>query len=187
MITLASSSPRRRQILKAHGIRFRVVHPKYHEKIVSGKSPSQLVRMHAIGKAISAAQSVLTGAVLSADSIVYCGGRIIGKPRDLKEANRFLNLLQGRWQTVYTGVAIFRIQAGKIRKKIVFVEKTRIFLEKMDPKKIKAYFRKVNPLDKAGGYALQAGRFSGSKQIRGSYFNAVGLPIERILSIIKKL
>ena len=187
MITLASSSPRRRQILKAHGIRFRVVSPNYDEKNVRSKDPARLVRMHAVGKAMSVAQKISSGTVLSADSIVYCAGRIIGKPRDLKEANRFLNLLQGRWQTVYTGVAILGINAGVIRKKIIFVEKTKIFLEKMDPKEIKAYFRKVNPLDKAGGYALQAGKFSGTKRIRGSYFNAVGLPIERILSIIKSL
>lgn len=164
-----------------------MIRPEYHEKKISGKGPSQLVRMHAIGKAMSAAQTVIVGTILSADSIVYCAGRIIGKPRDLKEASRFLNLLQGRWQTVYTGVAILRVEDGEIRKKIVFVEKTRIFLEKMDPKQIKTYFRKVNPLDKAGGYALQAGRFSGTKQIRGSYFNAVGLPIERILSILSAI
>lgn len=187
MITLASNSPRRRQILKEHGIRFRVVRPEYHEKSDSGKGPSRLVREHALGKAMSVAQKIPSGTVLSADSIVYCGGRIIGKPRDLKEAARFLDLLQGRWQTVYTGVAILKMEAGKIHKKIIFVEKTRIFLEKMKPEEIKAYFRKVNPLDKAGGYALQAGKFSGTKRIRGSYFNAVGLPIERILGIIKKL
>lgn len=187
MITLASSSPRRKQILKAHGIPFRVISPSYVEKNILKKRPAQLVRMHAVGKAMSVVEKVSSGTILSADSIVYCGGRIIGKPRSLKEAGHFLRLLQGRWQTVYTGVAILRVEDGKIRKKIVFVEKTRIFLEKMDPKQIKTYFRKVNPLDKAGGYALQAGKFSGTKRIHGSYFNAVGLPIERILGIIKKL
>lgn len=187
MIILASGSPRRRQILKKHGIRFRVIRPEYHEKKIIDKSPSQLVRIHAIGKAMSVVRKISSGTILSADSIVYCRGRIIGKPRTLKEAKSFLNLLQSRWQTVYTGVAILRVEARKIRRKIIFVEKTRIFLEKMNPGKIKAYFRKVNPLDKAGGYALQAGRFSGSKQIRGSYFNAVGLPIETILSIINEL
>ena len=186
MIILASNSPRRRQILKKHGITFRVVRPDYEEKMIPGKSPSRLVREHAVGKAMSVAQKISSGTILSADSIVYCGGRIIGKPRDVKQAARFLNFLQSRWQTVYTGVAILKIQGGTIRRKTLFVEKTRIFIEKMKPEEIKSYFRKVNPLDKAGGYSLQAGRFSGTKRIRGSYFNAVGLPIETILSIINK-
>ena len=185
MIILASNSPRRRQILRLHGIRFRTFRPDYHEKNNSGNSPARLVRMHAVGKAMSVAQRISKGEVLSADSIVYCAGRIVGKPRNMAEASRFLKLLQGRWQTVYTGVAIFWVRGGRIRKKMIFVEKTNIYLEKMNAKQIKAYFRKVNPLDKAGGYALQAGRFSGTKRIRGSYFNAVGLPIERILSIMR--
>ncbi len=187
MIYLASSSTRRKQILKKHGIRFRVIRPEYHEKRMAGKIPSAVVRLHAVAKARSVVHKISSGTVLAADSIVYCQGRIIGKPRDLKEASRFLKFMQGRWQTVYTGVALFQVRSGKIRHKNVFVEQTRIFLEKMNPKQMKAYFRRVNPLDKAGGYALQAGRFSDLKKIRGSYFNAVGLPIERILSIINTL
>lgn len=184
MIYLASSSARRKQILKKHGIRFRVIRPEYHEKKVSGKGPSQIVRLHALGKAMSAVQKISFGTILAADSIVYCGNRVIGKPRDMKQAEIFLRFLQGRWQTVYTGVALLWIQASAVRKKIVFVEKTRLFFTNMDQDQIKAYFRRVNPLDKAGGFALQAGRFFEPDNIRGSYFNAVGLPIERILSII---
>ena len=185
MITLASSSPRRKWILKKHRVDFRVVRPEYHEKKISGKSPSQIVRIHALGKAVSVIHKISSGTILAADSVVYFKGRILGKPRHLKQAAHFLKLLQGQWQTVYTGVALLQIQAGKVRQKKVFVEKTRIFLKKMNPKQIRAYFRRVNPLDKAGGYALQAGSFAGAQRIRGSYFNAVGLPIERLLSIMK--
>lgn len=162
-----------------------MVRPDFHEKNHPGASPGHLVREHALGKALSAAKKVKNGTILAADSIVYCGGKVIGKPRSLAEARRFLNFLQGRWQTVYSGVALLKVRGGKVKKKTVFMEKTRIFLEKMSREQVDAYFRKVNPLDKAGGFALQAGKYSCPTRIKGSYYNAVGLPIERLLSIIK--
>ncbi len=133
MIYLASTSPRRKKILKDLGVLFKTLEPDYHEKPLPGASPTKLVRAHALGKALSAARMIRSGRVLSADTIVYFRNRIIGKPRDMKDAFRILGALQGQWHTVYTGVAFLSVKAGKAVRRRVIVEKTQVRLRPLDP------------------------------------------------------
>lgn len=180
MIVLASSSPRRRALLREAGIRFRVVRPDYEEKMIKGLSPRELVLRHAAGKAASV---VADKTVLAADTVVYFRGKIIGKPRDINQACRILTQLQGQWHTVWTGVAVRMRKEGKVRDK-VFAVKTLVRIRPMTDTEIRSYFRRVNPLDKAGAYAIQS-KHAIVESVRGSYTNAVGLPMERLLTILK--
>jgi septum formation protein len=184
MIELASSSPRRRTLLREAGIRYRIVRPDYHERTVPGLKPRALVRVHALGKALSAA-AVRPHAplILAADTVVFFGGKIIGKPRNAADARRILGKLQGNWHDVWTGVALLRRDPNGRMKKTVFTEKTRVRIRKMDAAAIRAYFRRVNPLDKAGAYAIQS-KHSIVEEVRGSLTNAVGLPMERLSTLL---
>ena len=181
MLYLVSGSPRRRRILKEHGVKFQALTPDYLEEKIPGKPPSAVVRIHAMGKAMSAVKKIVSGTILAADTIVYFDGKIIGKPGDLKEAAKILNRLQGKWHTVYTGVMILRVRPGRPQRKEFFFETTHVLLKKLDRKMIRSYFQKVNPLDKAGAYAIQSKRFPIVQEIRGSFSNAMGLPIEKVL------
>jgi septum formation protein len=180
LIYLASTSPRRKRLLKEAGIRFRVLRPEYHEKNIPGLGPGALVKRHALEKGLSAAKLIKDGVVLSADTVVYLNGRVIGKPRNRRDAFRILSNLEGRWHTVYTGVSLLERSAGKTIKKRSFIVKTGVQIKEMTPEEIRAYFKKINPLDKAGAYAIQSSRVSIVKKIRGSFSNAVGLPMEKL-------
>lgn len=184
MIYLASTSPRRKKILRDMGIRFRILKSDYHEKKLPGAGPRKLVRLHALGKALSASRLVRNGILITADTIVYFRGKIIGKPRRLKDAFSILGRLQGQWHTVYTGVAFFEIKNSSVKKRRILVEKTDVLLKPMSREEIARYFKKINPLDKAGAYAIQSRRAGIVKEVRGLFSNAVGLPIERIKTLI---
>lgn len=187
MIILASSSPRRKKLLKEHRIAFRVAAPSYHEKDIPGLSPSALVKRHALGKGLSAARKVRDGIVVSADTLVFYGGKMIGKPRNLRDAQRILMMLQGRAHVVYTGVTVLKVRSGRIARKIVFSDKTKIRLRSMSRSEVLSYFRRVNPLDKAGAYAIQSKTGTIVARVSGSFSNAVGLPMERLLSTLRTI
>lgn len=185
MIYLASTSPRRKTLLKKAGIRFRVLKPDYQEGRRLKASPSRIVRIHAAKKAESCAGKIKNGILLAADTVVSLGGKIFGKPENRREARLMLRSLQGRRQFVYTGVAIFKIRKGRVVKRSVFFDKTEVRLKRLSRKGIQNYFKKVNPLDKAGAYSLQARRPGLVQALKGSFSNAVGLPLEKVLKRIK--
>ena len=186
MIYLASTSPRRRALLKKAGIAFRVLKPGYEEKRGLKARPSQIVQIHAVKKAESCAGRIKNGTLLAADTVVAFGGKIFGKPGNRREARLMLESLQGRRQAVYTGVAIFKIRGGRIVKQSVFFDKTEVRLKTLSRKGIQNYFKKVNPLDKAGAYSLQARRPGLVRKIRGSFSNAVGLPVEKVVQKLRR-
>ncbi len=179
MIYLASTSPRRKRLLKEAGIPFKALKPRHEEKPQPGLSPTALVKYHAFSKAVSVAPGLKEGTVIGSDTIVYFKNKIIGKPKNSPHAIKILSQLQGRRHTVYTGVAILQLHAGKIQKRCVFCEKTTVFLKPMTLTDIKTYFKKINPLDKAGAYAIQS-RHNIVQKIQGSFSNAVGLPMETL-------
>lgn len=181
MIYLASTSPRRKMLLKKAGVTFRALKPGYKEDNDVKGPPSKIVQVHAVKKAESCKRQVRDGILLAADTIVYLQGEVIGKPKDMKEARLMLGKLQGRWHSVYTGVAIFKIAAGRVMKKTAFFEKTKVHLKRLTPKGIEHYFKRVNPLDKAGAYAIQSRRGGIVQEVKGLFSNAIGLPLEKIL------
>jgi septum formation protein len=180
MIYLASTSPRRRALLKKAGIPYKLVRPAYEETGGKGESAFRLTRRHARGKAEAAARAVKDGLVLAADTVVFHNGRIIGKPRNMRDAEKILGGLQGAWHTVYTAVALFRVRAGRIVKRELFLEKTRVQLRAMTAAEIRRYFKRIRPLDKAGAYAIQSPHSGVVRRMKGSFTNAVGLPMEKL-------
>ncbi len=188
IIYLASTSPRRLLLLKQAGITVRKIKPDYVEVDKKHLATRQLVRSHAIGKAMSAAGHLKNGILVSADTLVVYKGKRIGKPKDMKHALQILSNLQGRTHHVLTGVSILLIRDGKIQSKKYFVEKTEVTLKPLTLEAIKVYFKRIQPLDKAGAYAIQSKRLSIVQKIRGSYSNAMGLPMEKLkkeLSMLK--
>ena len=186
MIYLASTSPRRKTLLKKAGITFRILRPAYEEEGGLKALPSKIVQIHAVRKAKSCAGLVRDGTLLAADTLVYLQGEIIGKPKDMKEARRILKKLQGTRHSVYTGVAILKIASGRVVKKFVFFEKTIVRLKALTDKEIEGYLKKVNPLDKAGAYSIQSPHGGMVQEIKGLFSNAVGLPVEKILKKLRR-
>ena len=187
VICLASSSPRRKTLLKKAGIRFRVVKPFYHEKEDAGVSVSTLTRRHALGKALSVLPRVKNGLILGADTVVHFGSRVIGKPRSARHARAMLGALQGRKHKVLTSVALVRAKDGKLLDKVVFTEKTFVWLRPMSAKQIRQYQHRIGPLDKAGAYAIQSKGPGIVERVQGSFTNAVGLPMEKLKKTLRML
>ncbi len=182
LLYLASASPRRREILRKMKIPFRVVKSRYREEHHSQLLPRKLVLRHAAGKARRAIVPQAAQWVLGADTIVYVGGKILGKPKTEKDAFEMLLLLSGRAHEVYTGVALWDRKRQKITKA---VSKTRVYIKGLSKKEIKGYIRKVNSLDKAGAYAIQM-RPRIVKKIKGSYSNVIGLPEEVVRKMMEE-
>lgn len=179
VIYLASQSPRRKEILKKMGIPFRVVKSSYEEKYKKC-SPSKLVMDHAVGKAHGVQLALKQGFVLGSDTIVYCRGKVLGKPKTIADAVKMLGFISGRPHFVYTGVALKNLESGKTVKGF---EKTKVFIKKLSRTEILEYIPKVNSLDKAGAYAIQIKPFIVEK-IEGSYSNVVGLPEQLVRKLI---
>ena len=186
-VFLASVSPRRKALLRAAGVRFRVIAPSYHEPFKAGEKPRAAVLRHALAKALSVRRRVANGVVIGSDTVVYFNKRIIGKPKDRKHAFRILSAMQGRTHQVFTGVALVRFKAHRPERLALFAERSDVRLKPMDRAAIGRYFRTVNPLDKAGAYAAQSKKGSIVMSVKGSFSNVVGLPVERLCVKLRKL
>jgi septum formation protein len=176
MLYLASQSPRRRRLLRRLRRSFRVVRSAYRETVRPHEPPAASAMRNAAGKARGAQlPSRAQGTIIGADTFLYFRGRIIGKPRSLAEARRLLRALSGCRHWVYTGVCLRDPATGRAR---TSYEKTRVTFKRLTDGTIIRLFRRADPLDKAGGYALQAGRGELIARIEGSRTNVVGLPLE---------
>lgn len=184
MIYLASTSPRRRRLLNETRFRFKCVRPPYQEKPIPGLEAKKLVCRHAEEKALSVCKQIKNGIIIGSDTVVALGKKVIGKPKNLKNASQTLRRLQNRWHWVYTGVCLLKIKNRKCVRRSVFCEKTAIRIRKMSQIEIQAYFKRINPLDKAGSYAIQS-RYPIVRGIRGSFTNAVGLPMEKLVKHLR--
>jgi nucleoside triphosphate pyrophosphatase len=140
-------------------------------------SPHEICQINAYRKARATAKKYPDALVLGADTIVCVGTKVFGKPKDLKEAHNMLSHLQGRTHEVVTGVCLMHLREHRQK---LFVESTTVTFRHLHSEQIKRYLSKVNPLDKAGAYAIQEDGDELVKQIHGSLANVIGLPIERL-------
>lgn len=140
-------------------------------------SPRELCQLNAHRKARAVAKKIPDALVLGADTLVFLGQEIFGKPRDLDEAKRMLAKLQGRTHQVVTGVCLMHLRAHRER---IFAVSTEVAFRPLTAGQISGYLSKINPLDKAGAYAIQEHGDLVVEKISGSHSNVVGLPLEKL-------
>jgi septum formation protein len=182
-IVLGSSSPRRRELLTACGIEFKIESPDIDEKVLDGESPKSLVERLSGQKGLSIANRNQDAWVIAADTVVASGSQILGKPVDKNDAERMLNMLQGAWHTVWGGIAIINLQR-KIEE--VYSYNSEVLMRPLSATEIKAYINTGEPMDKAGSYAIQGVGAALVSEVRGSYSNVVGLNIQALLLLLTK-
>ena len=184
-LILASTSPRRAQILRDAGISFSVVSSAVDETPYAGETPQQMVQRLANAKAeLVSARAVGPAILIAADTVVVVDGQILGKPRSTDDARRMLQLFSGRTHSVVTGVSLIRLPEMDRRQ---FVETTLVTFAPLTREDISRYLATEEPFDKAGAYAIQgyAGRYI--PRVEGCYFNVVGLPLARLVATLQEL
>ncbi len=177
-LILASASPRRKAILHAAGVSFRV-DPSDVDENIREKNPRRLVAKLARLKALSVASRHPGMLVLGADTLVVCAGEILGKPKDLNDAARMIALQSGRSQRVYTGVALV-----KGRRVYAEVAVTKVYARKLDADLLKRLAGKH--MDKAGAYAVQDREDPLVARIVGDRDNVVGLPMRVVRRLLAR-
>ena len=176
-IILASASPRRSELLRQIGVEFNVVTsdtPEIHDGELTAR---EIAQVNAYRKARNVAKKHPDALVLGADTLVYLETILMGKPGSLEHAYQMLEQLQGRTHEVVTAVCLLNLRNHRQR---IFTEVTNVTFRALDAVKIRRYLTKVNPLDKAGAYAIQEEGDLIVEKIAGSYTNVVGLPVERL-------
>lgn len=184
-VVLASSSPRRRRLLRDLGVPFSVRVPDVDERPLPGEPPRAHVRRLALEKARAVARELTPGCgarwVLGADTVVVLDGEILGKPRDARHAVRMLRRLSGRTHEVLTGVALVPVAGGRARAGVVL---SRVAMRPYGEAAIRRYVAGGEPLDKAGSYAVQGRGRALVARVAGSLTNVVGLPLERLARML---
>ena len=187
-LILASSSPRRAEILRQAGIAFEICAAEIDETVLPGETALEMVARLAEAKARAIAAQmdarIRECIIVGADTTVELDGEILGKPRDSAHAREMLARLSGRTHHVLTGIFLLRLPGNATR---AAVEKTAVTFAPLSEKEIDAYVASGEPLGKAGAYAIQglAGRFI--PRIEGCYFNVVGLPLARLYALLREL
>ena len=178
-LVLASSSPRRTELLNRAGWRHEVLVAGIDESVRPHEEPAAYVQRLARSKAEAVAERLEEGLVLGADTTVVIDNQILGQPCDDADAKRMLKLLNGKWHEVLTGVALVRV-GGETR---VAHETTRVRFAEMSESEIDWYIASGEPVGKAGAYGIQGKAALFIEEIEGDYFNIMGLPIRLVYKL----
>lgn len=181
MLVLASSSPRRSELLRMAGYEFTAAAPKVKEDFPHGTPPIQAVEQLALRKAHAAALEHPGQTILAADTLVVLKNRILGKPKTTEDAKAMLKLLSGAVHQVYTGYCILR---GK--DVITGHECTSVEFYPLRDTEIDDYAATGEPMDKAGAYGIQGRGALLVKRIDGDFYNVMGLPIGKINRLLRE-
>jgi len=183
-IVLASSSPRRKDILSMYNIEPIIVKPNIQERIDFGQSPEQIAMALSFEKASHVANKFNNGEIIvSADTVVSCDGIILGKPKDEVQGVEMIQLLNNKEHEVITGICIIKANSNL---KIVDYEKTIVKFRNLTHDKIERYIKTNEYADKAGGYGIQGYGGLLVEYIKGCYFNVVGFPISKFDYLLEK-
>ena len=183
-LILASSSPRRKEILDKYNINFSIVPSHIQENTHIGETPEQITMALAYEKSLDIANRLNDNEILiAADTIVCFNNTILGKPKDYQEAFNMLKLLSNRHHYVVTGIAILKVNTDL---KVIDYEKTKVVFRQLSDTLIKNYLDTGEYEDKAGAYAIQGKGEVLVKGIEGCYSNVVGLPITKLEMLLKK-
>ena len=182
-IILASRSKARQKLLRQIGLRFITAESSAEESRLIKTDCRGLVIGNALKKARDVAKRYNSGIVIGADTAVLVGGRLIGKPSNMKDAHRTLRLLSKKPQWVYSGIAVINIDTGRT---FTDYAKTKVYMHRLSGKDITNYFKSVSPLDKAGSFDIQGRGGLFVERIEGCFYNVVGLPLAKLAKLLKK-
>ena len=182
MLILASSSPRRQELLRLITPDYTVQAADFDERAVSAPTPRALVEKLAVGKAQAVAASHPGDVVIGCDTVVDLDGAVLGKPAGPAEAKAMLRALSGRWHYAHTGVCV--LQNGTAHS---FVETTKVFFATLTDSEIDAYLATGEAYDKAGAYGIQGAGAVLIEGISGDYFNVMGLPVAKLARALREL
>jgi septum formation protein len=181
---LGSTSPRRRDLLLARGLRFDVVEPHVDESVLPGDDPVAGAVELARRKAHSVSKRVDDGFVIGADTVVWGDGFVLGKPRDRDDARRMLALLSGRTHRVTTGFAVVHVRSRAMLSGEVTA---RVTMRPITASEIEAFVASGEADDKAGAYGIQGAAGAFVTQVDGSRDAVVGLPVQNVLDALAEL
>lgn len=181
-LILASSSPRRQDILNQLVTSFEIISSNVDESVDKNLPPEEIVMALAKRKASSIANTHQDAFIIGADTIVVFENQILGKPADSDEAKQMLTTLSGNTHSVYTGTCIIN---G--RNEQIFFEKTDVTFWELAEEEIDRYIRTGEPLDKAGSYGIQGYGATLVKSIYGDFYSVVGLPIAKLYQTLKEM
>ena len=182
-IILASRSPRRQQMLREIGLRFDVVIKEFPETYPDGLDGRSIAEYISHQKAVSFSGELIEHEiVITADTIVWCNDRVLGKPRDYNDAEFMLREISGTTHEVITGVTLFSTLKEK-----TFSVSTKVTFDPLTPEEISFYINNYKPYDKAGAYGIQEWiGLVACSAIEGSYFNVVGLPVRTLCKELQR-
>lgn len=181
-IILASTSPRRKELLEKTGLPFEIVASNYEEDMTLALPPHELAKHLSKGKADAVAQDYKDAIIIAADTFIVFGEKILGKPHTPKKAKETLVMLSDSTHSIVTGFTIIDTQTGK---NISRTTETKVHFRKLTTEEIDAYVATGEPLDKAGAYGIQGLGSELVDKIEGSFSNVVGLPVEEVMVALK--
>ena len=185
ILLLASNSPRRKQLFALGNWKFKVIVSDVDESQLAGELPREYVLRLAQAKALAVADNAdLENIIIGSDTAVIDGNEILGKPNNKEDAERMLKQLRGRTHQVYTGVAIYRVSDGKMLTELCVTD---VPMRPYSDAEIKAYVQTGDPMDKAGGYAIQHPDFQPVESMHGCYASVMGLPMCHVIRALQKL
>jgi len=181
-LILATASPRRIDMLNDMGIKFKAVKSSYNEPERKKRQlPSEYVEDNAAGKVKSVSKKFHNELIIGSDTVVVYKNRVLGKPGNMNEAFKYIYTLNGKTHSVYTGLCILNCETGKL---LSSHEKTLVTFRNLTESEITDYLNMIDPLDKAGAYAIQGEGALVVEKIRGCYYNVVGFPISKLESML---
>jgi septum formation protein len=183
-IILASESSRRVDILRTLGISFSIIPPNIEEERRKDESPRDFVSRMAHEKAHKVGMLFPENWVIGADTVVVLRNRVLGKPKGNVDAFNMLKALRGKWHKVFTGYCVLNIAKNAVLRDVA---ETKVFIRDLADEEIMRYVKTLEPLDKAGSYAVQGKGGHMVKEIKGSYTNVVGLPICEVAEALLSL
>ncbi len=182
-LILASSSPRRQQILNEIGLKFKILSPALEENL-NGSAPEVHVTKYSLFKARAVAGQISAGIILAADTVVVLGNEVMGKPGNKEEASLMLSKLSGQTHTVYTGVALINSESER---EATGYQTTRVTFNQLSKAQIEEYLSSSEYQDKAGAYGIQGMGSFLVKEIKGDLDNVIGLPLATVLRLLAEV
>ncbi len=182
-IYLASTSPRRKELLNQIGLKFEIVASDYEEDMTLDMTPVELARYLSKGKAEAVMNNIKEGIIIAADTFITFDAKVLGKPKNEADAKNILQSISGRVVEVITG---FTVLDAKTKKRVSESVVTKVFIKKLDNTEIDNYIKTGEPMDKAGAFGIQGIGALIVEKIEGDYNNIVGLPLFALVNVLKK-